>query len=78
MLAAANIKDGFTFHCMRHTHATILLKNNVNVLVVSERLGHSSVTVTMNIYAHVLKSMEQTAPNTWEKLMNSLSQTPNL
>lgn len=70
MLAVANIKDGFTFHCMRHTHATILLKNNVNVLVVSERLGHSSVTVTMNIYAHVLKSMEQTAPTIWEKVLN--------
>jgi len=78
MLAVAGIQEGFTFHCMRHTHATILLKNNVNVLVVSERLGHSSVTVTMNIYAHVLKSMEQTAPTVWEQILNpSISSVTN-
>ena len=78
MLAVAGIQEGFTFHCMRHTHATILLKNNVTVLVVSERLGHSSVTVTMNIYAHVLKSMEQTAPNVWEQILNpSISSKDN-
>ena len=78
MLAVAGIQEGFTFHCMRHTHATILLKNNVNVLVVSERLGHSSVTVTMNIYAHILKSMEQTAPTVWEQILNpSISSTTN-
>lgn len=70
MLAVAGISDGFTIHSMRHTHASILLKNEVNPLVVSERLGHSSVTVTMNIYAHVLKGMEQTAPNAWEAILN--------
>lgn len=71
MLAVAGIADGFTIHSMRHTHASILLKNEINPLVVSERLGHSSVTVTMNIYAHVLKGMEQTAPTAWEAILNS-------
>lgn len=70
ILAVAGIAEGFTIHSMRHTHASILLKNEVNPLVVSERLGHSSVTVTMNIYAHVLKGMEQTAPNAWESILN--------
>lgn len=39
---------------LRHTCATLLLKSGVNVKVVSELLGHANVTVTLNIYAHVL------------------------
>lgn len=54
---------------MRHTHATLLLKAGVNVSVVSKRLGHSSTSVTLNIYAHVLNEMEKTASETWEKLL---------
>lgn len=69
MLNAAGIDSKFTIHSMRHTHATLLLKNNINVKVVSERLGHSSVNVTLNIYAHVLESMEQTAPNMWGQIL---------
>jgi len=41
-------------HDLRHTHATILLRDRENVKVVSERLGHASVTVTLGIYAHAL------------------------
>lgn len=41
-------------HDLRHSHATILLRARENVKVVSERLGHASVTVTLGIYAHVL------------------------
>lgn len=69
MLHAAGIDSNFTIHSMRHTHATLLLKNNINAKVVSERLGHSSVNVTLNIYAHVLESMEQTAPNMWGQIL---------
>lgn len=69
MLAEAGIDNGFTIHCMRHTHATLLLKNGVNAKVVSQRLGHSSVNVTLNIYAHVLDDMEIEAPKTWAKIL---------
>lgn len=69
MLGAAGISPKYTIHCMRHTHATLLLKAGVNVSVVSKRLGHSSTTVTLNIYAHVLDEMEKTAPETWGKLL---------
>ena len=44
---------------MRHTCATLLLKAGVPVHVVSERLGHKKVDITMNIYAHVLPSMQE-------------------
>lgn len=69
MLGAASISSKYTIHCMRHTHATLLLKAGVNVSVVSKRLGHSSTSVTLNIYAHVLNEMERTASETWEKLL---------
>lgn len=69
-VAAAGVQPDFTIHCMRHTHATLLLKNGVNPKVVSERLGHSSVIVTLNIYAHVLEEMEIEAPNVWGSIIN--------
>lgn len=49
------------FHDLRHTHATLLLLEHVAVKVVSERLGHSSVNITQDIYSHVLPEMQQEA-----------------
>ena len=49
------------FHGLRHTCATLLLKARIPVHVVSQRLGHKSVDITMNIYAHVLPSMQEEA-----------------
>lgn len=46
-------------HDMRHTHATILLQMGVNPKVVQERLGHASITTTMNTYSHVIPSMQK-------------------
>lgn len=46
---------------LRHTNATLLLLNMVNPKVVAERLGHSSVVLTLDTYSHVLPSMQQTA-----------------
>ena len=48
-------------HDLRHTHATILLSQGVNMRVLSERLGHSSVSFTMQTYAHVLPTMQRQA-----------------
>jgi integrase len=48
-------------HDLRHTHASILLKANVPVKVVSERLGHSSPAFTMTVYQHVLPGMQADA-----------------
>jgi|GEM_PF-1368250 len=45
-------------YCMRHTMATLLLKRNINPKVVSERLGHSSVSQTLDTYSHVMPSLQ--------------------
>lgn len=47
-----------TFHGLRHTHATILIANNENIKVVSERLGHTNITETLNTYTHVMDDMK--------------------
>jgi len=68
LLAKANLPQ-IRFHDLRHTCATLLLSKDVNAKVVSEMLGHSSISVTLDIYSHLLPDMqkkscrsEQTAP----------------
>lgn len=68
LMIAASVPPGFTFHSFRHTHATLLLKSGVDVKTVSERLGHASAMMTLNVYAHVLPSMQQAAVNAIENL----------
>ncbi len=51
-------------HDLRHTHATILLQQGVNPKVVSEHLGHASVSFTMDVYQHVLPGMQAQAAAT--------------
>ena len=48
-------------HDLRHTHATLLLQAGVPVKVVSERLGHAQISLTLDIYAHVLPAMDADA-----------------
>ena len=48
-------------HGLRHTCATLLLQDGVNIKVVSERLGHSTVVLTLKTYVHVLPGMQETA-----------------
>ena len=49
------------FHDLRHTAATLMLLNDVNVKVVSERLGHASIQLTLDTYSHVLPTMQKIA-----------------
>ena len=46
-----------TFHGLRHTHATLLLAYGENVKVVSERLGHKNIAMTLNTYTHIIDKM---------------------
>ncbi|MBI3909805.1 MAG: tyrosine-type recombinase/integrase [Armatimonadetes bacterium] len=48
-------------HDLRHSHATHLMGLGVPSKVVSERLGHSGVAITLDLYSHVLPAMEQDA-----------------
>lgn len=63
-------EDGIPFpdltpHCLRHTFATRALENGISAKVVQELLGHSSVTLTLDLYTHV---MEQTKTQEMQKM----------
>lgn len=58
LLKEIGAHEHFKFHDLRHTHATLLLLKGIPVKVVSERLGHSTVAMTQDTYAHVLPEMQ--------------------
>ncbi len=49
------------FHDLRHTFASIMLSQNVHPKAVQEALGHSSITLTLDTYSHVMPGMQQEA-----------------
>ena len=53
--------DDVRFHDLRHAYPTRLLERGVHPKVVSEALGHSSISITMDSYSHVMPSMSQVA-----------------
>lgn len=68
VLAAAGCPP-IRFHDLRHSHATLLLAAGENVKVVSERLGHASVVLTMDTYQHVLPGMQRGAADRLEAIL---------
>ena len=62
--------SGVRLHDLRHTHASLMLSANVHPKVVSERLGHASVTITMDIYSHVLPGIQRDAAAKFSRLLS--------
>jgi len=56
------------FHDLRHAHATLMLSAGVHPKIVSERLGHASIGITLDTYSHVLPSMQQEAADAFDEL----------
>jgi len=54
---------------LRHTCATLLLSKGINPKIVSERLGHASIVLTLDTYSHVLPTMQKDATDQIEKVM---------
>lgn len=48
-----------SIHSLRHTHATLLILNGENIKVISDRLGHKDISVTLNTYTHVMEDMKK-------------------
>jgi integrase len=46
---------GLTFHCLRHSHASQLIHENVDIVTISKRLGHAKPDITLRIYAHLFQ-----------------------
>jgi len=60
------------FHDLRHSAATLLLSMGINAKVVQEILGHSNISMTMDIYSHVLPSMHKDAMDKWDDEFGSV------
>jgi integrase len=56
----------YHFHESRHTHATLMLEQNVHPKVVQERLGHKDIETTLNTYSHVTHSMQREASDKFD------------
>lgn len=56
------------FHDLRHAHATLMLTQGVHPKVVSERLGHASIGITLDTYSHVLPTLQQEAAAAFDDL----------
>ncbi len=56
-------------HLFRHTHASILLASNVDIVAVSQRLGHAKVSTTEDFYAHALKDADRKASDTFSRVL---------
>jgi integrase len=58
------------FHDLRHTCATLMLLAGVHPKVVSEMLGHASITITLDLYSHVLPDMQREATSALDELLH--------
>ena len=63
--------DDVRFHDLRHTHATVLLLQKVHPKVVQERLGHSKISTTLDLYSHVMPSMQKDAVERFEMALET-------
>ncbi|MFP6652986.1 MAG: tyrosine-type recombinase/integrase, partial [Dehalococcoidia bacterium] len=59
-----------TLQGLRHAHATFLLQKGMHAKIVSERLGHSNISVTMDIYSHVLPDMQEAAAQAIDEVLS--------
>lgn len=62
------------FHDLRHSHATFLLQEGVHPKIVSERLGHQNIAITLDIYSHVIPSMQKEAAKAFRSFEDTLSE----
>jgi len=68
-LLEAKLPANISLYAMRHTCATLLLQAGTHPKVVAERLGHSSITLTMDVYSHVMPGMQSEATTQLERLL---------
>jgi integrase len=58
---------GVRFHDLRHTHATLMLRQGIHPKIVSERLGHTSIMITLDTYSHVLPGLQAAAAQRFDE-----------
>lgn len=69
VVKAAGLPETVRLYDLRHTCATLLMLAGENPQVVAERLGHSQISLTLDVYSHVLPTMQQSATDRLERLL---------
>ena len=69
ILKKAELSEKIRLYDLRHSCATLLLSSGISPKVIAERLGHSTIVLTLDTYSHVLPSMQQDATNELEQLL---------
>jgi len=59
--------EGLSFHCLRHTHASLLLNEGVPIIIVGKRLGHSDIKLTVDTYGHLVEDSGDMATIAWQE-----------
>ena len=67
---AAGVKR-IRLHDLRHTHATLMLQANVHPKVVSERLGHTQIATTLDLYSHAIPALQESAAEVFASLLTT-------
>ncbi|MHB8084201.1 MAG: tyrosine-type recombinase/integrase [Dehalococcoidia bacterium] len=62
---------GVRLHDLRHSHATQMLKQNIHPKVVQERLGHASISLTLDTYSHVAPGLQKAAAEKFDEVMKT-------
>ena len=75
IIKRAELSEGFTLYSLRHSFVTLSLLAGVEAKTVSEEAGHSSVSFTLDVYAHVLPQMKHSAAEKLEKLLSASAGT---
>lgn len=70
MLATLAQVKVIRLHDARHSHASLMLKQGVHPKIVQERLGHSSIGITLDTYSHVAPGLQEAAANRFDELVS--------
>ncbi len=65
-----------SFHDLRHTHAAMLIRRNVQPKIISERLGHSSIKITMDLYGYLMPGLQDMVAEAFNKERPKLTIVP--
>ena len=68
-LASKTGLKGIRLHDARHTHASLMLKQGIHPKIVQERLGHASITITLDTYSHVAPGLQEVAAQRFDDIL---------
>lgn len=69
MLVRRNGLAGTRLHDIRHSHASLLLKQGIHPKIVQERLGHATISTTLDLYSHVAPGLQAAAAAKFDEIL---------